>query len=468
MRRVTVAHQSGRSMVQRLSANKARHLRQARTIFEVLLALMMMAGACGAEDTSAPAEPTNGTDATTSTTDATADKVTTPDTTEGSGTTEAPTTETAGVTSTTGSAVEDTATSSTVTPDSTSSSTTSTSTTLPSQEWTLLAGGDVLMDRTEQQNINPFALLNPQFDTADIALVNVEMAIGDRGRAMQKRFVFRAPSSAAARIALAGIDIVTLGNNHAMDYGGEGLINTIEWLHAAQVATVGAGGNRDEAYEPHVLTTEGNIDVAFVGFSQVIPYGFIAGSATPGIAIVTASDQARALSAVRTAAEQADVVIATVHWGIERDTCQNQSQEAIARALLDAGATAVIGHHPHVLQPVIFQGGKLVAYSLGNFVWHPRANHTGETGVLQIDFDGAEIVGWSFHPHLLDSFGSPAPHSTGTRVDRIRDVIAGDCARHDPPPPAYATTTTTEAPPDPEDSTTSTLPPPTGTAGLEG
>ena len=103
-----------------------------------------------------------------------------------------------------------------------------------------------------------------------------------------------------------------------------------------------------------------------------------------------------------------------------------------------------------MLQPVEFDGGKLVAYSLGNFVWHPRPGITGETGVLQIDFDGDRIVGWTFHPHLLDENGAPRPVDSGTRFDRIADNIGADCAAHMPAPTAPEPEPTEPEPTEPE------------------
>ncbi len=334
--------------------------------------------------------------------------------------------------------------------------TTPSSTPAPSRRWTLMAGGDVLMDRTEPAGIDPFERLEPAMAGADLAMINVEMAISNRGQPAAKRFVFRAPLSAAARIAAGGVDVANLANNHAKDYGSNALVDTVEWLEAAGVVTVGAGRDLQEAHRHRILVTGGGVSVAFVGASEIVPGGFAAGSSTAGIASARPPQRARLLDSVREAAAQADAVVVTVHWGIERDTCPSEAQRVLARELLAAGADAVIGHHPHVLQPVEFTDGRLVAYSLGNLVWHARSGQTAETGLLQVDFDGGEVTGWSMHPHLLDGNGVPAPAAGGTRVDRIRDIVAGDCARHDPPPPSYATTTTT----------TTTLLAPTGTAGL--
>ena len=328
-----------------------------------------------------------------------------------------------------------------------------------SKEWTLLAGGDVLMDRTEPRGVDPFDLIEPSLASADLAVVNSEMVISDRGVPADKTFVFRSPPSAAQRIASAGIDVANLANNHAKDYGSSALVDTVELLEAAGVVALGAGATDVDAYRYRVLHAKGTVSVAFVGVSMIVPWGFPAGADSAGIA--SARPPSRVIQSVRDAAVAADVVIAVVHWGIERATCPSTEQRAFARELLDAGADAVIGQHPHVLQPVEFTDGKLVAYSLGNFVWHPRYGITGDTGVLQIDFDADKIVGWAFHPHLLNDNGAPTPVTAGVRFDRISDIITGNCAPHQPPP--RTTTTTTAAAPT-TTATPTTIETPTSTA----
>ena len=318
------------------------------------------------------------------------------------------------------------------------SATTQPTTTQPDLTWTLLAGGDVLMDRSEAADVDPFAGIEPALGSADIAIVNVEMVISERGEPADKQYVFRAPPSAAERIATAGVDVANLANNHAMDYGPEALVDTVDFLEAHGVIALGAGVTSSDAYRHRVIEVRPGVRVAFVGASMVVPLAFPATQTRPGIA--SAYERDRVFANVRAAAQDADVVIAVVHWGAERMTCPDGRQRDFAFELLHNGADAVIGQHPHVLQPVVFDDGRLVAYSLGNFVWHHRAGITGETGVLQIDFDGAEIVGWSFHPHLLDLNGAPVPASGGARVDRINDIITGDCARHQPPPTTAAPT----------------------------
>ena len=141
-----------------------------------------------------------------------------------------------------------------------------------------------------------------------------------------------------------------------------------------------------------------------------------------------------------------------MHWGIERETCPSDDQRALATDLIEAGANLILGHHPHVLQPIETFDRTVIAYSLGNFVWHPRYGITGDSGVLEISFDGSYVEGYRFPPHILDYRGGPTPVSSGDRYDRIVDVIEGRCEQHDPEPP-----TTTEVVADEDtDTTTST------------
>ena len=118
-----------------------------------------------------------------------------------------------------------------------------TTTTLKKRPWTLLAGGDVLLDLTEPEGIDPFTKVEPSLSSADVAIVNLEMAITERGEPYDKEFVFRAPGSAALTLAGAGIDVVSLANNHILDFGAEGLEDTISVLDEVGILRPGAGAN---------------------------------------------------------------------------------------------------------------------------------------------------------------------------------------------------------------------------------
>lgn len=313
-----------------------------------------------------------------------------------------------------------------------------TTTTLKKRPWTLLAGGDVLLDLTEPEGVDPFTKVEPSLSSADVAIVNLEMAITERGEPYDKEFVFRAPGSAALTLAGAGVDVVSLANNHILDFGSVGLEDTISVLDEVGILRPGAGANNAEAYAPRVLVLDNEIRVAFVSASAIIPGGFSAGAERPGIADAKWAIP-RVLAAVRAAASGNDVVVVSIHWGVERATCPSQDQRDLAQQLIEAGANLILGHHPHVLQPIETFDRTVIAYSLGNFAWHPRYGITGDTGVLEIFFDGPIVEGYQFHPHILDYLGGAMPVDSGDRYDRIIDIVEGRCEAHSPEPP-----TTTE------------------------
>ena len=318
-----------------------------------------------------------------------------------------------------------------------------TTTTLKKRPWTLLAGGDVLLDLTEPEGVDPFTKVEPSLSSADVAIVNLEMAITERGEPYDKEFVFRAPGSAALTLAGAGVDVVSLANNHILDFGSEGLEDTISVLDEVGILRPGAGANNAEAYAPRVLVLDNEIRVAFVSASAIIPGGFSAGAERPGIADAKWAIP-RVLAAVRAAASGNDVVVVSIHWGVERATCPSQDQRDLAQQLIEAGANLILGHHPHVLQPIETFDRTVIAYSLGNFAWHPRYGITGDTGVLEIFFDGPIVEGYQFHPHILDYLGGAVPVDSGDRYDRIIDIVEGRCEAHSPEPPSTTEVITDE------------------------
>ena len=316
---------------------------------------------------------------------------------------------------------------------------TPTVTTVHSQRrWSLLAGGDVLLDRTEPEGIDPFVNVRPDLESADVAIVNLEMAITERGEPYEKEYVFRAPGSAALTLAGAGIDVVSLANNHVFDFGREGLVDTISVLDEVGILRPGAGSNNAEAYAPRILTLDNGVRVAFVSATAVVPGGFAAGADRPGVADAKWATP-RVLAAVRAASAGNDVVVVSLHWGVEREPCPTEEQRTLAQQIVEAGADLILGHHPHVLQPIETFDRTVIAYSLGNFAWHPRYGITGDTGVLEVLFDGSYIEGYRFHPHVLNYAGGAVPISSGDRYDRILDIVEGRCEEHAPEPP-----TTTE------------------------
>ncbi|MEE8603504.1 CapA family protein [Euzebya tangerina] len=244
---------------------------------------------------------------------------------------------------------------------------------------------------------NPFDAFAPRLSDTDITIANLETPVGSAGSPDDKLFVFQAPPALATTLAESGVDVVSMANNHGLDYGYEGARETVLIAESAGLQVVGYGEDAAEAYAPLVLDIGGRT-VAVVGLTRVMPrIDWAASEDGPGLA--SAYDLDLAIEAVRQAARQAEHVVVTIHWGRERHVCPDANQEILARALSAAGADVIAGHHAHVLQGVVSIDGTVVAYGLGNFAFYARTPATQQTGVLTVtlgDPDAERIpVSWS-------------------------------------------------------------------------
>jgi len=242
----------------------------------------------------------------------------------------------------------------------------------------------------------PWRRVAPVLRGADIAFGNLECAVSTRGTKVPKTFNFRgSPAALREVVRFAGLDVLNLANNHAGDYGMPALLDTVRAVRSSGAVPVGAGATLDAARRPQVVTRLG-LRVAFVGFSDIGPSSFFAGPSSPGTSFATVPG---IRAAVRAARRRADVVVATFHWGIERDTAENARQRGFASAALGAGAVAVIGAHPHVLQPIRRAGARrVVAYSLGNFVWAAGSAAASRTGILRLRLSARGVEGVRLRP----------------------------------------------------------------------
>lgn len=249
------------------------------------------------------------------------------------------------------------------------------------------ATGDVHGERhigtAAQAGVNPLRNLAPVFADADVSIINLETAVGVLGAPEPKTYTFQAPPELLDRVAESGVDVVSLANNHALDYGVTALFETIDNARARGLAVVGAGRDAAEAYAPAIIDVDG-VRVGVVGLSRVLSPHWHAGPNRPGIA--SAYDDGAAVAAVRAAAEAAEVVVVAIHWGAEYTDCPDPHQRRLARLLVDAGADVIAGHHPHVLQGIdTRRDDAVVAMSLGNTVWYHDRPPSNLTGVLVAD-----------------------------------------------------------------------------------
>jgi poly-gamma-glutamate synthesis protein (capsule biosynthesis protein) len=252
---------------------------------------------------------------------------------------------------------------------------------------------------------------------ADLAMVNLETAVTERGSPEPKQFTFRAPPTAFAALEAAGVDVATMANNHGADFGRTGLEDSLAAISASRFPTVGIGRDAAAAYKPYYTDVRGH-RVAILAASQIRDRtlaAWTAADSSPGIASAYSE---RLLAAVRQARGRAEVVVVYLHWGVEGQSCPSGEQRTLAARLSEAGADAVVGTHAHLLLGGGFLGRTYVGYGLGNFLWWRDAAFSNDTGVLQLTFRGRRVVAAELTPARIDATGAPIP-ATGATADRI-------------------------------------------------
>ena len=294
----------------------------------------------------------------------------------------------------------------------------------------LAAVGDIMLARTVGARLvsdpasSPFAAVAKILQSADLAVGNLECAVGTGGIAVKKAYTFRAPPLAIAALADAGIDVVSVANNHSLDYGADVFGETLDLLDRAHVAHAGGGASEDKAHEATVVVAQG-LRVAFLGYVKVMAEGkggagfdtrsWEAKGSAAGIAW---GDPERIAKDVAVAKGAADVVVVFLHSGFEASYVPNVWQRLAAHAAIDSGASLVLGAHPHVLQGGERYKNGFIAYSLGNFVFDGEGGYSAILGVT-LDRDGVKDVEWT--PVMLRN---GAPQLTDEKTSKwIQNVI---------------------------------------------
>jgi poly-gamma-glutamate synthesis protein (capsule biosynthesis protein) len=274
---------------------------------------------------------------------------------------------------------------------------------------TLAFAGDVnFAGRTARLLSDPAAAFGPissVLKSADFTALNLETAVTSRGAPQPKTYHFQTTPPAFTAIRDAGIDLVTMANNHVLDYGQVGLADTLAAAKAARFPYVGIGVNAAAAWAPYVTTIKG-MRIAIVGVSQVaeLASSWVATGSRPGEA--NAIDLTSTLAAVRAAKRLAPIVIVFMHWGTEGSACPDPNQLSLAPKLAAAGASIIVGAHAHMLQGSGWLGHTFVAYGMGNFLWWERSYSTS-TGVLKLTLHPRGPLTARFIPGVVSGTGQP-------------------------------------------------------------
>lgn len=308
-----------------------------------------------------------------------------------------------------------------------------------SSNFTITAVGDIFLGGKTEKMIKkygykyPFQKVSSVFQSSDIIFGNLESPLSLKGEPTKniervksgKDYLLRASPEMINSLKYAGFDILSFANNHAMDYGKFALLDTIKLLQKNNIAIIGAGKNFYEANSPKIFNIKG-FKIGFVGYSTILPEKSVADTNKAGIARGRGDIRDRLdkniklilkknLTSLR---EQVDYLIVSCHWGKELVFYPDKLQIELGHYLIENGADLVFGHHPHVIQGIETYKGKLIVYSLGNFVFASVRDITRESFIFQIVLDSCgEIKEIKLIPVFLNK--SQPEIATGKKAAEI-------------------------------------------------
>lgn len=244
----------------------------------------------------------------------------------------------------------------------------------------------------------PFEKIADTLRTADLAFGNLECPISNAGRNLHHLYSFRADLRAVEGLKYAGFRVMSVANNHIDDWDRPALLDTLRRLRGAGIVPVGAGASDREAHYP-VFVGLGDVRLAFLAYVNVKPKEAKAGPSTAGVAWL---EPERVLTSIRLARHLADLVVVSLHWGVEYAPRPQREQIALAHQMIDAGADLVVGGHPHVVQPLEQYHGRWIAYSLGNFIFDQSTPPTHHGLMLKVTLTGKRISGVAPIPIVIE------------------------------------------------------------------
>ncbi|MDY7577816.1 CapA family protein [Herbaspirillum sp. RTI4] len=286
----------------------------------------------------------------------------------------------------------------------------------------ILFAGDIVLDGAPGKWIaegkDPFASVAGILGSTDIRIANLECVVATSGKPSAKIFTFRADPHTLP-VLRRYFDAVTIANNHSGDFGKAAFVEMLGHLDRQGVPHFGGGHDLREAHTPLILERKG-IKIALLGYDEFMPRSFEADANEAGVAW---SEQEQVVADIRRARQHyhADIVIPFMHWGWENEPHSNSRQRDLAHRMIEAGASAVIGAHPHVTQEVEIYQGKPIIYSLGNFVIDSLDNDPQTHGwIARLELTAKGVVGWDTRGADISEEGIPSP--TPERITPCSEV----------------------------------------------
>jgi poly-gamma-glutamate synthesis protein (capsule biosynthesis protein) len=275
----------------------------------------------------------------------------------------------------------------------------------------MIFAGDIMLDRGVRKMIKDygedygFPFLNIKDDLeADIVFANLESMISDQGENIGSIYSFRAEPKAINGLKYAGFNVVSLANNHTFDYDRPAFEDTMQRLTDAGIIYAGAGFNQQEAHSVKIIELD-DFKVGFLAYTEFLyPYTF-ANENRSGVTTLNRENLERDIVKAK---DEVDFLIVTFHCGDEYQEKPNQNQITWSESAIDYGADMVIGHHPHVTQPIKKYNDKYIAYSLGNFVFDQYFSEETMSGFLfEIEIQEGKITSAKKKHYKLNEYYQP-------------------------------------------------------------
>lgn len=284
----------------------------------------------------------------------------------------------------------------------------------------IYAVGDIMLDRGVKYMVYKygngdykfsFANISSYLNKADIVFGNLESQISDKGNKIGTVNSFRAEPKAMEGLVSAGFNIVSVANNHSFDYNTAALKDSFERLKSADIEYVGGGLNKEEAFGLKIIE-KNDVKIGFLAYCSVGAKGWAATDGNAGIAFLSDDNIEKIREDIKKAKEKVDILIVSSHAGEEYQTEENEYQSTLYQSFIESGADIVLGHHPHVVQPVKGYLERYIAYSLGNFIFDQGfSEDTMKGGLLEITIEDKKIKDVSpkqiimnkqFQPEIVD------------------------------------------------------------------
>lgn len=259
--------------------------------------------------------------------------------------------------------------------------------------------GDILLDRSvgryiEKNGVDyPWEKVREVFFHSDLVLGNLETSVGVGGqRDANKQYTFQSKPATLKGLVNGGVHGVSIANNHVLDYGQEGFMETLYHLERSGIKYAGGGRNMEEALQPAIWEIKG-MRIGFLAFSRVIyDASWYAGAKKPGILSAYDHYAKEICEIISKTREKVDFLIVSVHWGKELAQYPEEDEIKLGRMMIDSGADVVMGHHPHVLQGVEFYNNKPILYSLGNFVFSSSSQLSRTSMIFNLEINPEGII----------------------------------------------------------------------------